>query len=77
MTNSLDNLVHSLQVPGHAIRDIEKNGFTMGQAEPFQVADSSLQHYLKLIVVLGAVEFIALLISYFIPLLMTPAFILG
>ncbi|MFD0617352.1 DUF5693 family protein [Paenibacillus sp. GCM10027629] len=77
LTNSLDNLVHSLQAPGHAIRDIEKHGFTMGQAEPFQVADSSLQHYLKLIVVLGAVAFIALLISYFIPLLMTPAFIIG
>lgn len=77
LTNSLDNLVRSLQAPGHAIRDIEKNGFTMGQAEPFQVTDSSLQHYLKLIVVIGAVAFISLLISYFIPLLMTPAFILG
>ncbi|OPA75686.1 hypothetical protein BVG16_20350 [Paenibacillus selenitireducens] len=77
LTNTLPNLVNSLQKPGNALKAIEDNGFTLGQAEPFQVHHSSLQHYLKLVVVLGAVAFIALLISYFIPVLISPAFIIG
>lgn len=77
LSNSLQNLVDSLQKPGDALQKIEDNGFTLGQAEPFTVYDSSFQHYLKLIVVLGAVAFIALLISYFIPLLTIPVFMLG
>lgn len=77
ITHSLDNIVHSLLEPGDAIKGIEKNGFTLGQAEAFTVHDSSFQFYLKLIVVAGGVALIALLISYFIPVLLTPAFILG
>lgn len=77
LTNSMQNLVNSLQQPGNALKAIEGNGFTLGQAEPFQVHDSSLQHYLKVVVVIGAVAFIALLISYFIPVLISPAFVIG
>jgi len=77
ITNSMDNLIQSLSEPGNAIDKLEKDGFTIGQAKAFDVADSSYQRILKMVVVLGAVAFISLLVSYFIPLLTIPAFVLG
>ncbi|OAB47686.1 DUF5693 family protein [Paenibacillus antarcticus] len=77
ITNSMDNLIHSLSDPGNAIDKLKNDGFTIGQAKAFDVADSSYQRILKLVVVLGAVAFITLLVSYFIPLLTIPAFVLG
>ncbi|MGF7049075.1 hypothetical protein J2T13_003583 [Paenibacillus sp. DS2015] len=77
ITDPLDNLIDSLQEPGNAISKMESNGFTLGQATAFDIQDSSLQHYLKLIVVLGAVAFIALMVSYFLPILTIPAFVFG
>lgn len=77
ITNPLDNLIESLTEPGHAIRDIEANGFTIGQAEAFKVSESPLQRYFKIGALIGAVALIALMISYFIPLLTIPAFLLG
>ncbi|AJS60391.1 DUF5693 family protein [Paenibacillus sp. IHBB 10380] len=77
ITDPLDNLIDSLQEPGHAISKMESNGFTMGQATAFTVYDSTLQHYLKLIVVLGGLAFIALMVSCFLPILTIPAFVLG
>ncbi|MDR9853392.1 DUF5693 family protein [Paenibacillus sp. VCA1] len=77
VTNSIDNIIKSLDEPGHAIKQMEKNGFTMGRAEAFHITDSSLQRYFKMVVVLGGVAFIALMISYFLPLLTLPAFVLG
>ncbi|OAB37655.1 hypothetical protein PMSD_08850 [Paenibacillus macquariensis subsp. defensor] len=77
ITNSMDNLIHSLSEPGNAIDKLEHDGFTIGQAKAFDVADSSYQRILKMVVVLGAVAFISLLVSYFIPLLTIPAFVLG
>ncbi|GJM73647.1 hypothetical protein HMSSN036_58630 [Paenibacillus macerans] len=77
ITNPLDNLVHSLLAPGNAIQRIENNGFELGTAEPFQIHDSSWQKYLKALVVLGGVAFVALLISCFLPSLTLAAFALG
>ncbi|MFC7678586.1 DUF5693 family protein [Paenibacillus sp. GCM10028914] len=77
ITSPLDNLIESLTEPGHAIRDIEKNGFTIGQAEAFKVTDSSMQRYFKIGAVIGAIALISLMISYFIPFLTIPAFVLG
>ncbi len=69
VTDSIDNIIKSLKEPGNAIEQMEKNGFHMGRAEAFHITDSSLQHYLKMVVVLGGVAFVALMISYFLPLL--------
>lgn len=77
ITNPMDNLIKSLVEPGNAIEKMENNGFTMGQAKAFDVTDSSYQRILKLVVVLGGVAFISLLVSYFVPILTIPAFILG
>lgn len=75
--DSVDNLIHTLDEPGNAIQRIEKKGFELGQAEPFQVVDSSIQRYLKMVVVLGALAFISIMVSYFVPALTLLAFALG
>ncbi|BFH65587.1 DUF5693 family protein [Paenibacillus azoreducens] len=77
VTDSIDNIIKSLEKPGNAVKQMEKNGFTMGRAEAFHIHDSSLQRYFKMVVVLGGVAFIALMISFFIPSLTVPAFVLG
>ncbi|WP_442951169.1 DUF5693 family protein [Paenibacillus sp. 481] len=77
IVHSIDNLINSLKEPGHALAAIEGNGFTFGQAVPFEVHDAGWQRYAKMIVVLGGVALIALLISYFAPYVMLPAFVLG
>ncbi|NQX47172.1 hypothetical protein HQN87_17715 [Paenibacillus tritici] len=77
ITDTLDNLIESLSGPEGAVAKIESNGFTIGQATAFDVADSSFQRYFKLIAVFGAVAMVALLISYFIPWLTLPAWVLG
>ncbi|AIQ71364.1 DUF5693 family protein [Paenibacillus graminis] len=75
--DTLENLITSLSEPGGAVEKIESNGFTLGQATAFDVADSSFQRYFKLIAVIGAVAMVALLVSYFIPWLTLPAWVLG
>ncbi|WP_339817984.1 DUF5693 family protein [Paenibacillus sp. FSL R7-0216] len=77
ITNPIDNLIGSLQAPGKAIERIENNGFELGQAEAFSIHDASWQKYLKALVVLGGVAFVALLISIFLPSLTLAAFVLG
>lgn len=77
ITHPIDNLIESLTEPGYAIKKIEENGFTIGPAEAFEVTDSSFQRYFKLGAVVGAVALIALMISYFIPFLTIPAFLIG
>jgi hypothetical protein len=75
--DSVDNLIHSLDEPGNAIQRMEKKGFELGQAEPFQVVDSSIQRYLKMVVVLGALAFFSIMVSYFVPALTLLVFALG
>ncbi|MDO7906539.1 DUF5693 family protein [Paenibacillus sp. JX-17] len=77
ITDQMDNLLDALGSEGHAVQMIEDNGFKLGQAEAFKVAESSYERYLKIVVTLGAVAFVALMISYFIPYLTIPAFVLG
>nr|WP_211184715.1 DUF5693 family protein [Paenibacillus lemnae] len=77
IVDPFDNLIEALGEPGHAIRDMEANGFVMGPAEAFEVSESSLQRYFKIGALIGAVALIALMISYFIPFLAIPAFLLG
>ncbi|GGH32841.1 DUF5693 family protein [Paenibacillus segetis] len=77
ITNPIDNLIGSLVEPGNAISSIQDNGFELGQAEAFKVVDSSWQKYLKALVVLGGVAFIALLVSLFIPPLTLISFAVG
>lgn len=75
--DTLDNLITSLSESGGAVEQIKDNGFNFGQATAFEVVDSSYQRIFKLIAVVGAVSLVALLISYFIPWLTIPAWILG
>ncbi|SME94606.1 DUF5693 family protein [Paenibacillus barengoltzii] len=77
ITNPIDNLIGSLQAPGNALQRIENNGFELGQAEAFTIHDASWQRYLKALVVLGGVAFVALLISCFLPSLTLAAFVIG
>lgn len=77
ITDTLDNLVESLSGPDGAVAKIEANGFKLGQATAFDVQDSSFQRYFKLIAVIGAVAMVALLVSYFIPWLTLPVWVLG
>ncbi|UMR35445.1 DUF5693 family protein [Paenibacillus polymyxa] len=75
--DSVDNLIHSLDKPGNAVQRMEKKGFELGQAEPFQVVDSSIQRYLKMLVVLGALALFSIMVSYFVPALTLLAYVLG
>nr|WP_280521338.1 DUF5693 family protein [Paenibacillus mangrovi] len=77
ITDSIDNIINSLNEPGNAIKQMERYGFKMGQAQAFHITDSSAQHYFKMVVVLGGIAFIALMISYFLPSLTLLAFALG
>lgn len=77
IVHSIDNILHTLKEPGKAIASIEANGFTMGQAVPFDIVDSSWQRYAKMVVVVGGVALIALMISFFVPFIMLPVFLLG
>ncbi|GAA0137609.1 hypothetical protein YSY43_44500 [Paenibacillus sp. YSY-4.3] len=77
VTNPLDNIVHTLLEPGDAVQRVYDNGFELGQAEAFQVVDSSWQTYLKAVVVVGGVAFVALLVSIFAPSLALGSFLLG
>ncbi|GAB6991311.1 DUF5693 family protein [Paenibacillus pini] len=77
ITNSIENIINSLNEPGNAIKQMENNGFTLGQAEAFDIHHSSGQKIFKMVVLLGAVAFIALLISYFLPMLTIAVFVLG
>lgn len=77
ITNPVNNLIQALSGSGNAIKSIEKNGFEIGQAESFTVYNSAWQKYCKAVVLLGAVAFIALLVSYFASPFTLLAFILG
>lgn len=77
VTDPLDNLIDALGAEGNAIQRMEDNGFVMGKAEPFDVAETGGERYFKAVVVLGSVAMIALMVSYFIPFLTLPAFVLG
>ncbi|WFR64257.1 DUF5693 family protein [Paenibacillus amylolyticus] len=69
ITDPIENLINSLGEPGHAVERMAKHGFELGQAEAFTVKDSSIQRYAKLVALVGAIAMIALMVSYFIPLL--------
>lgn len=65
MTNSIDNIIQSLQAKGHAMQDIQKNGFTIAPAEARDVSTFPMERVVKLIVLIGAVAAISLLVHYF------------
>lgn len=77
IVDSVDNIVKSLEEPGNAKAKIEHDGFTFGEAKPFEVVDSSWQRYAKGVTVIGGVALIALMISYFVPYVMMAAFVVG
>ncbi|NGZ76142.1 DUF5693 family protein [Saccharibacillus alkalitolerans] len=77
ITDTIENLVESLDGPEGAIQRIENYGFQMGQADSFEVAEMAGQNYFRWIAILGAVALVALLVSVFVPPLTLLAFILG
>lgn len=77
ITDPIENLINSLGEPGHAVERMAKHGFELGQAEAFTVKDSSIQRYAKLVALVGAIAMIALMVSYFIPLLTLIAFVVA
>lgn len=77
ITDPLENLINALGEEGKAIERMEENGFHMGQAESFTVHETAGQRYYKAVAVVGSVAMIALMVSYFIPFLTLPAFVLG
>ncbi|WP_211749612.1 DUF5693 family protein [Paenibacillus sp. Marseille-Q4541] len=77
ITDPLENLINALGEEGKAVERMEANGFQIGQAEPFKVHETPGQRYYKAVAVAGSVAMIALMISYFIPILTLPAFVLG
>lgn len=77
VTDPLDNLLDALGEEGNAVERMKENGFTIGQAEPFKVHETPGQKYYKAVVVVGSIAMIALMVSYFIPFLTLPAFVLG
>lgn len=77
ITDPIENLINSLGEPGHAVERMGKHGFELGQAEAFTVKDSSIQRYAKLIALIGAIALIALMVSYFAPVLTIAVFLLG
>ncbi|WP_138495814.1 DUF5693 family protein [Paenibacillus pinistramenti] len=77
ITDPLDNIVHTLQEPGNAISRVEKDGYSIGTAEAFDVVDYSWEKVAKLFVVLGAVAFTAMMISLFLPSWTLAVLILG
>jgi hypothetical protein len=77
MTNSIENVIWSLQEKGHAIQDIEKNGFKLGPAVARDVHTFPMERYVKLIVLIGAIAAIALLAYYFVRKLTLAVFVLG
>ncbi|WIM39844.1 DUF5693 family protein [Paenibacillus sp. PK4536] len=77
MTNSIDNVIKSLQTEGHAIQNIESHGFKIGPASAMDVSHSVFNKYFKLIVLIGAIAYIALLVSYFVRRFTLIVFVLG
>lgn len=77
ITDPLDNLINALGEEGNAVQRMKENGFTIGQAEPFKVHETPGQRYYKAVAVVGSIAMIALMVSYFIPFLTLPAFVLG
>lgn len=77
VTDPLENLLNALGEEGNAVERMKENGFTLGQAEPFDVHETPGQRYYKAVVVVGSIAMIALMVSYFIPFLTLPAFVLG
>ncbi|WP_195573654.1 DUF5693 family protein [Paenibacillus sp. 1001270B_150601_E10] len=77
IVDSVENIVKSLGEPGDAKAKIQHDGFTFGQAKPFEVVDSSWQRYAKAAAVVGGVALIALMISYFVPYVMLLVFVIG
>lgn len=78
IVNPLDAMYKALDIKGDgALPRIEAAGYQLGTAQSFQLVHSSWQTVAKLLLWLGAVAFIALTISYFIPQITLAAFVLG
>ncbi len=77
ITDTIENIIESLDGPEGAIQRIENYGFTIGPADSFQVAEMAGQNYFRWIVIVGAVALVALLVSIFIPPLTLLSFVLG
>ncbi len=76
MTNSLHNLIVALNGPDGAVPRIERLGFDIGTARPFD-APGPDPSWLRGLVALGAVAFIALTLGLYLPSFRLLLFVLG
>ncbi|CAM3342683.1 MULTISPECIES: DUF5693 family protein [Saccharibacillus] len=77
ITDTIENIVESLEGPEGAIQRIQNYGFEMGTASAFDVAEMAGQNYFRWIAIIGAVALVALLVSIFVPPLTLLSFVLG
>ncbi|WP_308636668.1 DUF5693 family protein [Paenibacillus silvisoli] len=77
ITDPLENLYNAMQDKNGVLAKMDKLGFEVGQPQPFKYESPSWVKPLKAIVVLGAIAFITLLISAFVPGVAIPVFVLG
>lgn len=78
--DTIENLIHSLAGEQGAIAALEKRGFVMGTAQPFEDRaglPQGLSLGLKALVTLGSVALIAMLVHVYLPKLTLLAFVLG
>ncbi|SDX27816.1 DUF5693 family protein [Paenibacillus sp. CF384] len=77
ITDPLQNLYDAMQDKNGVLAKMDKLGFAVGSPQPFEYESPSWHKPLKGVVVLGAIAFITLLISAFIPGVAIPVFVLG
>lgn len=73
----LNALYQSLQGKDGAIARIEKAGFTLGTAKPFDFKTTNWQKIARVFILLGGVSMIALTIAYFLPGVCLFVFVVG
>ncbi|SFT25532.1 DUF5693 family protein [Paenibacillus sp. BC26] len=77
ITDPLENLYHAMQDKNGVLAKMDKLGFAVDSPQPFEYESPSWHKPLKAVVVLGAIAFITLLISAFVPGVAIPVFVLG
>lgn len=77
ITDTIENVLESLNGPEGAMKRIEHYGFKFGPASAFDVAEMAGQNYFRWVAIVGAVALVALAVSIFIPPLTLLAFLLG
>jgi hypothetical protein len=77
LVDPLSSYYESLQGKDGAIPRIQQAGFTLGQAEPFDVKTTAWQKIARIFILIGGLSLIVLMLSFFLPEAMLFLFVLG